>query len=270
MTLFGIILGICMSLIPDEFFVPLHSELLQIIRDHVHYVPNSWVRDPRSPTTQKYFSQLFQMKLSYILEELISPIVTPFILLFKLRYRAPEIVDFLRNYTVDVQGVGDVCSFAQLDTKRSESSEMDVSQNDIPTVPKTELSLINFSVRHPNWKPPQEGQKLLDRIQEKRKLALSTYGLPQRGLPEQSVIGDPLLSSLSPLGASLLQTHSPVLPNISENSVQSYTNETQRLLAQSVAAYHDLDNRRLITSMPTENETDLLLVANAPLSKSVQ
>lgn len=72
------------------------------------------------------------MKLSYILEELISPIVTPFILLFKLRYRAPEIVDFLRNYTVDVQGVGDVCSFAQLDTKRSESSEMDVSQNGKP------------------------------------------------------------------------------------------------------------------------------------------
>lgn len=59
------------------------------------------------------------MKLSYIIEELVSPIVTPFILLFKLQNRAPEIVDFLRNYTIDVQGVGDVCSFAQLDTKRA-------------------------------------------------------------------------------------------------------------------------------------------------------
>jgi hypothetical protein len=47
------------------FLVPLHSELLQIIRDHVHYVPNSWVRDPRSPTTQKYFSQLFQVDLRF-------------------------------------------------------------------------------------------------------------------------------------------------------------------------------------------------------------
>jgi len=43
---------------------------------------------------------------------------------------------------------------------------------------------------------------------------------------------DPMLSSLSPLGTSLLQPQVAILRNISENSVQSYTNETQRLLAQ--------------------------------------
>ena len=47
----------------------------------------------------------------------------------------------------------------------------------------------------------------------------------------QSVLGDPMLSSLSPLGNSLLSPSVP-LPNIAENSVQSFTNETQRLLAQ--------------------------------------
>lgn len=41
--------------------------------------------------------------------------VTPFILYFGLRPRAQEIVDFLRQFTVEVVGVGDVCSFAQLD-----------------------------------------------------------------------------------------------------------------------------------------------------------
>jgi autophagy-related protein 9 len=51
----------------------------------------------------------------YLLEELISPIVTPFILYFGLRPKAQEIVDFLRQFTVEVVGVGDVCSFAQLD-----------------------------------------------------------------------------------------------------------------------------------------------------------
>lgn len=29
-----------------------------------------------------------------------------------------EIVDFFRNFTVDVVGVGDVCSFAQLDVRK--------------------------------------------------------------------------------------------------------------------------------------------------------
>jgi autophagy-related protein 9 len=60
-------------------------------------------------------ARLFQYKAVYLLEELISPIVTPFILYFVLRPKAQDIVDFLRQFTVEVVGVGDVCSFAQLD-----------------------------------------------------------------------------------------------------------------------------------------------------------
>lgn len=44
-----------------------------------------------------------------------SPLITPFILIFAIRPKALEIVDFLRQFTVEVVGVGDVCSFAQLD-----------------------------------------------------------------------------------------------------------------------------------------------------------
>ena len=127
------------------------------------------------------------MKLSYIIEELLSPIVTPFILIFKLRYRSAEIVDFLRTSTVDVQGVGDVCSLAQLDLKMasqtSDETNFDRSSKFFcfyycskyiypilvrPSSPKTELSLLNFSVRHPNWQPASnEAQQLLDRIKSK-------------------------------------------------------------------------------------------------------
>jgi autophagy-related protein 9 len=53
-----------------------------------------------------------------LLEELVSPIVTPFILINRMRHKSLDIVDFLRSFTVDVAGVGDVCSFAQLDVKR--------------------------------------------------------------------------------------------------------------------------------------------------------
>lgn len=51
-------------------------------------------------------------------EELISPIVTPILLCFSIRHKALDIVDFYRNFTVEVVGVGDVCSFAQLDVKK--------------------------------------------------------------------------------------------------------------------------------------------------------
>ena len=52
------------------------------------------------------------------MEELISPLVTPFILCFGVRHKAQEIVDFYRNFTVEVTGVGDVCSFAQMDIRK--------------------------------------------------------------------------------------------------------------------------------------------------------
>ena len=40
----------------------------------------------------------------YLAEELISPLLTPFILYFNVRHRALDFVDFLRNYTVNVVG----------------------------------------------------------------------------------------------------------------------------------------------------------------------
>lgn len=49
---------------------------------------------------------------------MISPLVTPYVLYFHLRPRAQDVVDFYRQFTVEVVGVGDVCSFAQMDIRR--------------------------------------------------------------------------------------------------------------------------------------------------------
>lgn len=38
-----------------------------------------------------------------------------------------EIVDFFRNFTVDVVGVGDVCSFAQLDVRKRDKKTGEVN-----------------------------------------------------------------------------------------------------------------------------------------------
>lgn len=53
-----------------------------------------------------------------LLEELLSPLLTPLFLLFWFRPRALEIIDFFHHFTVDVAGVGDICSFALMDVKR--------------------------------------------------------------------------------------------------------------------------------------------------------
>ena len=65
-----------------------------------------------------------------VLDELLSPLVTPFILYFCLRNKASDIVDFLRNFTIDVSGVGDVCSFAEMNIKRHGNPEVNLTVAD--------------------------------------------------------------------------------------------------------------------------------------------
>ena len=87
-----------------------------------------------------------------LIDELMSPLVTPFILYFSLRPRAAEIVDFLRNFTIEVSGVGDVCSFAEMNVRKHGQPEWlsdgvtRANQYEQAKLGKTEISLVQFSV----------------------------------------------------------------------------------------------------------------------------
>ena len=87
-----------------------------------------------------------------LVDELLSPLVTPFILYFSLRPKAAEIVDFLRSFTIEVSGVGDVCSFAEMNIRKHGHPEWlsdgvtRANTYEQAELGKTEISLMNFSV----------------------------------------------------------------------------------------------------------------------------
>lgn len=58
------------------------------------------------------------MKISTFVQEVLSVITTPFILWYTLPDCAPAVIDFFREFTVHVDGLGYVCSFAVFDFKR--------------------------------------------------------------------------------------------------------------------------------------------------------
>jgi autophagy-related protein 9 len=90
------------------------EKTLTAVIAHIHYFPNSWKGQAHTNKVMAELGELFPYSAVYLLQELLSPIVTPFVLFFYLRPKAPQIVDFFRNFTVDVIGVGDVCSFAEV------------------------------------------------------------------------------------------------------------------------------------------------------------
>merc|ERR1711936_967012 len=104
---------------------------------------------------------LFRYTALFLLDELLSPVVTPLVLIFGLSHRTQEIVDFFRNFTVDVVGVGDVCSFAQMDVRKhghpgwqvAPEAEQAPKTNQYTQAEhgKTEMSLLHFTLTNPGW-----------------------------------------------------------------------------------------------------------------------
>ncbi|NXR93353.1 ATG9A protein, partial [Hypocryptadius cinnamomeus] len=188
----------CRSFIPDEHAVWCPEQLLQRVLAHVHYLPEHWQGRAGRAETRAEMAQLFQYKAVFILEELLSPLVTPLILIFA--------VDFFRNFTVEVAGVGDICSFAQLDVRHHGNPQW-LSEGHTEAPPerqaehgKTELSLMRFALSNPRWRPPPPARRFLGHLQAQVTRDAATAPAPRHLLAE------------GPLAASLLSEDSALAP----------------------------------------------------------
>lgn len=232
MTMLGVVAAGAKAAIPDENLVWCPETLLTAVLAHTHYRPDSWRGNAHTLTTRAQVAQLFQYRAVHLLEELISPFVTTYILCFRMRHRALEIVDFFRNFTIEVAGVGDVCSFAQMDV-RKHGNPMWQTVTHSPTVSplqqedrttgydnqygvdpdkyyipmsnhytqaedgKTELSLIHFTLTNPEWKPPSHAENFVTALKERAKKEVTTNSDPYNNPLIAS------LNSLSGLGVSI-------------------------------------------------------------------
>lgn len=52
-----------------------------MILAHIYYMPDHWQGNAHCSQTQNEFAQLFQYKAVFILEKLLSPIITPLTLI---------------------------------------------------------------------------------------------------------------------------------------------------------------------------------------------
>lgn len=115
---FGPLWAITNGMIPDENLVFDPEYALRNVVEYTHYMPNHWQNRLHSDDVKREFSTLYQLKLVIFFEEVFSILITPFLLWFSLPKCADQIIDFFREFTVHVDGVGYVCSFAVFDFKK--------------------------------------------------------------------------------------------------------------------------------------------------------
>ncbi|KAE8448280.1 autophagy protein atg9 [Mollisiaceae sp. DMI_Dod_QoI] len=108
------------GMIPEENLVFEPEYALRQVIEYTHYMPSHWQNRLHSDEVKREFATLYQMKLVIFLEEVLSIIVTPFILWFSLPKCSDQIIDFFREFTIHVDGVGYVCSFAVFDFKKGD------------------------------------------------------------------------------------------------------------------------------------------------------
>ena len=117
-ALFTVVLAICRALSPDASpkFEPRET-LLKAMK-HLRFSPRAWRLAPASRAAQSSLAELFQPRATLFLEEMVSVLVAPLMLLGPIAQRSGDLVAFFRDNTVYVEGVGDVFAGSDFCTAR--------------------------------------------------------------------------------------------------------------------------------------------------------
>ncbi|KAL1306617.1 hypothetical protein AAFC00_005298 [Neodothiora populina] len=115
--------------VPDESEV--HDPVLHLMNviHMTHYQPSRGRHQLHSNDVRVEFSSLYQMKILIFLEEIMSLIIAPFVLWKNSGKRSETIVDFFRNSTVQVDGLGYLCAFSVFDFRKSKNVEDEAMQD---------------------------------------------------------------------------------------------------------------------------------------------
>jgi autophagy-related protein 9 len=121
---FGSIWAVARGMLPEENLVYEPDFALQEVIEFIHYKPAHWEGRLHSDEVRKEFATLYQLKLVIFLQEILSMIFTPFVLLFSLSNCSDRIVDFFREFSVAVDGLGYICSFAEFSNAMKQQTNL--------------------------------------------------------------------------------------------------------------------------------------------------
>jgi autophagy-related protein 9 len=95
------------------------------------YEPDHWKDRLHSFDIKLEFAALYKVKAVIFLEEIFSILTIPFVLFSSLPKCSDQIIDFFREFTVHVDGLGYVCTFAEFDFKKGIGAAKGNSDGDV-------------------------------------------------------------------------------------------------------------------------------------------
>ncbi|XP_010522159.1 PREDICTED: autophagy-related protein 9 [Tarenaya hassleriana] len=181
-AVFGAITAISRAAISDELLVLDPVGTMSLVVQHNHYMPKRWRGNENTDDVRMEFETLFQYTGMMLLEETASIFLTPLLLMFVVPKRVDDILQFIGDFTVDIEGVGHVCSFSAFDFEHHGNvkygSPHDVPREQRSSQGKMEKSFLSFQSSYPSWEPTSEGKEFLSKLRTFRDQKL--HGLNTR------------------------------------------------------------------------------------------
>ncbi|KAK3020929.1 hypothetical protein RJ639_046585 [Escallonia herrerae] len=179
-AVFGTITAISRAAVSDELLVLNPQGAMSLVVQHTHYMPKRWRGREYTETVRMEFETLFQYTGMMLLEEMASIFLTPYLLVFVVPKRVEEILQFIADFTVDVEGVGHVCSFSVFDFQkhgnRNYGSPCNSSRTQRSSQGKMEKSFLSFQSSYPSWQSNAQGKQFLSTLKTFREQKLQGQG----------------------------------------------------------------------------------------------
>lgn len=109
LAVFSGVLALSRSMIPDKSIYPAPALVMSEVVKHTHYAPTHWRGRTHTTSVHREFSHMYPSRLSMFAYEIMSVIMTPFILIFCLPHSAEKIVQFVSTRTVNVRCMMHTC-----------------------------------------------------------------------------------------------------------------------------------------------------------------
>ena len=164
----GTVLAASRGMIGEENRVFEPNKLMGEVVAHTHYLPRHWRNLAHNQEVQAEFEGMFQFKAGLFLQEMLSIFAVPFILWYPMCQSAPEIVQFVRQFTVHRPGVGHICSLSAFDFRKHGNSKYGAPVNARKAARskqgKMEKSFLSFHAHYPTWEPDASGREMLSSL----------------------------------------------------------------------------------------------------------
>jgi autophagy-related protein 9 len=112
-AVFGSVWAFARGTISEENSVFDPEYAMRNVIQYTHFEPEHWKDRLHSSDIKEEFSELYKVKVLIFLEEVLSILITPFVLFSSLPRCCDQIIDFFREFTIHVDGLGYVCTFAE-------------------------------------------------------------------------------------------------------------------------------------------------------------